>query len=171
MVASWSQVLEKAAVVTAAEMQTHSSPFPNAPKSHLQQLEEIVKKDRFDDLFDSEKNLLWWAVGWQECSMVCRLLEWHVFGRVVACAKWAAMCCASNVRGMCFLYGGRVVMCQWYKACLHASWSVFHFVMKHVWLCLEMCLIVSWNVLDCVVPVQEKISECRYCVISEPVFK
>ena len=50
------KVLEEAAHQASAQA---NDVFPHPAKSHLLQLSEIMKKDRFDDLFDNEKHLLW----------------------------------------------------------------------------------------------------------------
>ncbi|XP_076805492.1 phosphatidylinositol 4,5-bisphosphate 3-kinase catalytic subunit beta isoform-like isoform X1 [Clavelina lepadiformis] len=73
------KVLEEAAHQASAQA---NDVFPHPAKSHLLQLSEIMKKDRFDDLFDNEKHLLW------HLRLDCRELYPEALSKVLLAAKW-----------------------------------------------------------------------------------
>nr|CAB3264879.1 phosphatidylinositol 4,5-bisphosphate 3-kinase catalytic subunit beta isoform-like [Phallusia mammillata] len=73
------KVLEQAAFETST---SSSSIYPSPSKSHIAQLAAIVEKDRFDDLFDNDKNLLWYL------RLDCRENWPEALSKVLCAVKW-----------------------------------------------------------------------------------
>nr|XP_002122027.2 phosphatidylinositol 4,5-bisphosphate 3-kinase catalytic subunit beta isoform-like isoform X1 [Ciona intestinalis] len=92
MYPSLPEVLEEAArqaVVRESNLMTRG-----ASKSHMTQLDEVVRKDRFDDLFDDDKSLLW------RLRIDCREKYPEALSKVLASAKWNSYKSVAMVQAM-----------------------------------------------------------------------
>uniref|UniRef100_H2YGB0 Uncharacterized protein n=1 Tax=Ciona savignyi TaxID=51511 RepID=H2YGB0_CIOSA len=92
MYPSLPEVLEEAArqaVVRESNLMTSA-----ASKLHMTQLEEVIRKDRFDDLYDDDKSLLW------RLRIDCREHFPDALSKVLASANWSSYKSVAMVQAM-----------------------------------------------------------------------